>query len=283
LYYILHGFASIVSLLKPSQLQKIANFLGFLSFEIIRYRRKLVIDNLHIAFGDSKSDKEINNIAKASWNSLFLTFLEFFWGKNNDIAADVKIVNGEYLRAALDKGQGGFILACHLGNWEAMGVKVSRCFRPAHTPVKKVGSDAVDKFVVEMRTKNGFPVIARKSSGDGYRAIRKGIKNGDLVGFMMDQSRPGEPRLPFFGKTAKTNTTLARIWDKSKRPPIVPCLMKRVAACKHELHFFPEVEMPITGEKEADIIQQTILFNSILEESIRFCPEQYMWMHNRWK
>ena len=134
-----------------------------------------------------------------------------------------------------------------------------------------------------MRLQNGFPVIARKSAGDGYRAIRKGLKSGDIIGFMMDQSRPGEPRIPFFGRTAKTNTTLARIWDKSKNPPIVPCVMKRISACHHELHFFPEVDLPITGDKEKDIIKQTTIFNSTLERGIRMCPEQYMWMHNRWK
>ncbi len=261
----------------------IASGCAFVNFEIIRYRRHLVLENLRQAFKGEKNEAEIKLMAKQCWKSFFMTGLEFFHGKNNDIARHVKIIGGDYIRDAIDEEKGVFLLACHLGNWEAMGVKVSRVLRPAHTPVKKVGSDSVDRFVVEMRLKNGFPVIARKTSGDGYRAIRKALKKGDIIGFMMDQSRPGEPKLPFFGRPAKTNTTFARIWDKSGKAPIIPCIMKRVAPCEHELQFFPPVEMPICGDKEKDIIEQTALFNTVLEKGIRTCPEQYMWMHNRWK
>jgi KDO2-lipid IV(A) lauroyltransferase len=254
-----------------------------MAFDVIRYRRGMVINNVKEALGDSKSPEEIKAIARECWYHFFLTGLEFLHGKQNDIAANITLVNPEFLREAIAKEQGAFILVFHGGNWEAMGVKCSRTFRPTHVPVKKVGSDSVNQFVTELREKAGFVPVKRKSSGDGYRNIRKALKGGDVVGFIMDQSRPGEPRLPFFGRPAKTNTTLAKIWAKSGHPPIIPAYIKRISACQHELNFFPEVEMPLSGEKERDVLEQTTLFNRILEEHIKKNPEQYMWMHNRWK
>ena len=111
-----------------------------------------------------------------------------------------------------------------MGNWEAMGAAWA-LVTPAHVLVKKVGSSSVDRFVSELRDRNGFLTVKRKKKGDGFSAIRDVLARGEIVGFVMDQARPGEPKLPFFGRPAKTNTSFAAIWRQdpgADRPRLYP-------------------------------------------------------------
>lgn len=98
----------------------------------------------------------------------------------------------------------------------------------------------------------------------------------------MDQSRPGEPKLPFFGRPAKTNTSLAGVWPANP-VPIVPAFITRQSPTVHTLRFFPPVTMTRSSDEKADVLANTETFNRVIEQMIRACPEQYFWMHNRWK
>ena len=99
---------------------------------------------------------------------------------------------------------------------------------------------------------------------------------------MMDQSRPGEPELPFFGVPAKTNTSFAAIWNK--RPaPVVPVAIKRTNVMEFEMTFLPEVELEPMEDKSQQILEHSKLFNKIVEKIILTCPEQYFWVHDRFR
>jgi KDO2-lipid IV(A) lauroyltransferase len=136
-----------------------------------------------------------------------------------------------------------------------------------------------------MRRRNGFLDIQRTGKGDGVRAILKRLAAGEMIGFVLDQSRPGEPRLPFFGKPASTNTGLAALW--LRRPaPVVPCWIERVGFGQHRLHVLPALEMKPSGSAKQngiEIMETSRFFNTVLESMIAQRPEQYLWMHRRWK
>lgn len=97
----------------------------------------------------------------------------------------------------------------------------------------------------------------------------------------MDQSRPGEPRLPFFGKPAKTNTGLATIWRRTQAP-ILPAFIRRVDVNRHVVTILPPVCMSFKSDSE-DMTVASAHFNEKMESMIRQAPEQYFWLHNRWK
>lgn len=113
------------------------------------------------------------------------------------------------------------------------------------------------------------------------KGIKDVLSRGEIVGFAFDQARPGEPRLPFFDHPAKTNTSLAAIWNKFEAP-IVPVCIYRRGFGKHELHIEPELKMdPIDGKD--DILDISTRFNHVVERMVTRHPEQYFWLHNRWK
>lgn len=281
MYLTLKAFAACLGRLSDRFASLLAAALAVLVFDVFRLRRGLIIQNLGIAFPDMTA-AEKTRVGRASVENFALTAMELFRSKRHDIAGKISISGAEHMRGALAEGRGAYILCFHLGNWEAMGAKCTRVFTPSYVLVKKVGHGGVDKFVSEMRAHNGFLTVKRQKKGDGFSAIKEILSRGEIVGFVMDQARPGEPKLPFFGRPAKTNTSFAAIWRRQPAP-IVPAWIRRKRIGEHELQFFPEVRPTVTDDAEADILRHSTEFNAIVEQHVRSCPEQYFWMHNRWK
>ncbi len=198
------------------------------------------------------------------------------------LTAQVKVEGGEHLREALSRGQGVYVLCFHMGNFEAMAATITQQFAPAHAVMKRVGSKGMTRFIEEYRRGYGLKWIKRQQKGDGFRAIRDLLARNEIYGFIIDQARPGEPRLPFFNRPAKTNTSLAAIWRKTPAP-IVPCYIYRTAFAKHVLVVKPTLELPLTDDPAKDILTHSQIFNEVVESCVREKPEQYLWLHNRWK
>jgi len=169
-----------------------------------------------------------------------------------------------------------------MASWDAQAAVMTRRLATTYVLSKVVGSEGTNRFISELRTKNGFVPIIKRKKGDGFNAIKEKLGNGEIIGFAIDQARPGEPRLDFFGTPAKTNTSLAAIWRKIPAP-IIPAFAKRIAPGKHEVIVWPEVNLEVSENAKDDIIKHSLLFNQIVEKAIRTNPEQYFWMHNRWK
>lgn len=284
MYRTLKLVAWFASQLSQRGVQLVGWLITTLSFDVLRLRRRVVLANLGIAFGEEIPPNELVKIGRRSIYHFVLTFLELFRSKKHNISQDVKILGRHHLDGALKEGQGVYCLCFHLGNWEAMCSAMTRQVTPSHVVVKKVGGDHLNRFVDEMRTHNEFHWV-RKNKGEkgtAYPKIVEILDRNEIVGFAFDQARPGEPRLPFFGRGAKTNTSLAAIWRK--RPaPIVPGFIRRVKPGSHILEFLPPLDMKITEDPTQDVLDHSKQFNQVVESVVRQYPDQYFWMHNRWK
>lgn len=280
----LFGVSRILSRCPSKILDKLAWFLTILVFDVMRLRRRLILNNLKLAFGEKYTPKERVQIGRKSVYNFILTAFEFIRGAYIDFTENIEIRGQEHLEQALAKGQGAFIVGFHQGNWEALGAVISRRFRPTHITVKKIGREdgPVNRFVEEVRRRNGFYGIPRKNLGDAYRTIRRALANQEMVGFVIDQARPGEPRLPFFGHMAKTNTSLAAIWRRVPAP-VLSAHIRRVSFGKHIVEIEPALDWQATDNAQQDIIDQSIELNQLVERVIRRQPEHYFWFHNRWK
>ena len=280
--YLLYVFGWLLSFLPLRLLELIARGLTLVIFDLFRIRRKVILNNLDIAFKEEYSRREKITIARKSVENFILTILEFLVSVRIKIDENIEFKGKDKLDAILARDGGVYILCSHLGNWEAMGAAYSNNFVPSYILVKKVGKGSMADFVTELRDKNNFKMVKRKKKGDGFVAIKEAISKGEAIGFVFDQSRPSEPRLPFFGVDAKTNTSLAAIWQK-KEAPIVASFIERVSFGKHIIHIFDELEVIATEDKAKDIIDHSINYNLEVEKMVRMAPEQYFWMHKRWK
>ena len=282
MYFVMSTLARLVGLMPEWLLSNLANLIGVFLFDVVRLRRQLMLRNIATAFPNISS-ADATRMARSSMRHLVTTFLELLWVWTRSMESRYSISNPEILGKVLEKRQGVYVLCTHTGNFEVMAVALGRKFGAVTSPVKKIGSSAgVNRFVAENRARQGIEAIVRKRKGEGYIAILKALDENRLVGFMMDQARPGEPRLPLFGKPAKTNTSLGAIWER--RPaPLVPVYSERIGFARHIVHILPEVSFPPSEGPEADILKRAIACNTIVEDIVRRCPDQYWWVHDRWK
>lgn len=221
-------------------------------------------------------------MGRESLYHFILTFFEFLRSVRIDILGDTTYEGRDLVMDALKEGRGGYILSCHLGNFEAMGGSGTRFAVPTYSIVKEMRNKGVNQLVDELRRGNGLYPIYRKPEGTAIKAILKTLKRNELVGFMLDQARPEAPRIPFFGTPAKTQTSLAVMWRKHPAP-IIPVSIRRLAPGKHHITVWPALETERTKDAEADVYRITEQCNKMIETMIRTCPEQYFWLHNRWK
>lgn len=273
---------AVVCRLSPNFMNTLATAMSYILFNVLRLRRSVAVKNIEIAFQNTIPEHEVQRIARQSYFHFVLTILELLASKRVDISKNVEIIGRHHITTALAEKKGVYVICCHMGSWEAMGSAFTRYVVPAHVLVKKVGGGSMNRLVEALRAHNDFLTIKRKKKGDGYEAIKKVLESNQAVGFVMDQARPGEPRIPFFGTPAKTNTSLAAIWQKIPAP-IVPAFLVRNQDGSKTMRILPALNLQLSGDATQDILDHSLLFNQTLESIIKQCPEQYFWLHDRWK
>ena len=260
-------------------------FIGLVWFHVLRFRRNLVIENLQLAFGQEKSAREIQQIAKANFRHYGLTLVEIFqsicW-KPQDYVRNIELRGAEHLWKALAKGKGAYTLNSHMGNWEWMiGIICGTGF-VGHVVVKHSKSKAMDAFLLRYRENTGVGVLYESGTA---RDILKALSNGKVVAFILDQFMGPPIGLPvkFFGKPAGTAIGLALLSDK-KEAPIVPMYSFRDSNDRLIGVIEPELEIPaFSPDRETRLYERTQLFNDVIEKHVRMHPQQWMWLHRRWK
>lgn len=253
------------------------------------FRTKIVRDNLELAYsGDIKKGKmstadllwlERQNYihyGRLIFELLHIPFDALRFAKKN-----VKVEGYENIENALKKGKGVFLLSAHTGYWEIMSVMASLYNIPIHIVTKYLRISLFDKIWVKSRQSYGVKLINERNSA---REILKTIKNNGAVGFVMDQfmGPPVGIRSSFFAKPAWTMASLA--WFVSKtNAAVVPVFNFRNQDGSFTIQVGKELEFQRTGSSDGDIAYNTQLYNDVVESFIREYPDQWLWIHRRWK
>ena len=282
----LQALATVLSYCPQWFLLLLARSLAWIAWASLSWRRNLILANIAKAYRN-KPEVDLDEQRKIGFESLeafILTVLEFFSMPPPTLGARVKICGRENLLASLGQGDGRgvYILCAHLGNWEAMASALTQQVAPAHVVVKPVGGATVDQFLTERRRAQGFFPIQRGEKGSSARAIAQAISVGEIVGFAMDQARPGSTALPFFGAMASTNTSLAALWLRQKAP-ILPAYIRRTGFGQHEIIVGEPLELRMRSTDSETILALSEQFNQAVERMILANPRQYFWAHNRYK
>jgi KDO2-lipid IV(A) lauroyltransferase len=182
----------------------------------------------------------------------------------------------EHYQAAKQKGRGVLIATAHLGNWELSAFAHALMTEPMNVMVRPLDNPFVDQLVEERRTLSGNRLILKK---DAARSVLKALKNNEPVGVLIDQNTtPAEGVfINFFGKAACAGVGFVKLAQRAQAPVIPGFALWHAATGCYVLHFLPEV--PLTG----DPVMDTQKVHAALEEVIRQHPDQWMWIHRRWK
>lgn len=187
--------------------------------------------------------------------------------------------NYEHAKA---KGCGVLVLTGHLGAWELSSFYHSLMGSPMGVVIRRLDNPLVDGFVNRIRCLHGNRVLHKD---DFARGLIAAMRAGDTVGILMDTNMtpPQGVFVPFFGIQACTASGLARVAAKTGAAVLPGFLLRERGTDRYVLHFGQEIELFRTGDAEADAVQNTALFTSVIESYVRSAPEQWLWMHRRWK
>jgi KDO2-lipid IV(A) lauroyltransferase len=187
----------------------------------------------------------------------------------------------ESIRQAASKGKGVLVVTAHLGNWELLAGFYARRFPGRVTVVaRQVYDPRFDRMVTQMRERQGYQVVQR---GTALRGILKALQGNGLVGVLCDQDTGRDGVfVPFFGKAAWTPSGPARIARKTGAA-LVPSFITRGKDGLFEVMIGREIRVPRSHDMEKDILETTRRYTEAIEYEVRAHPDQWVWMHERWK
>jgi KDO2-lipid IV(A) lauroyltransferase len=258
--------------------------LGAMAFHLVRGERLKTIENLTLAFGKEKTPEEIYRMAREVFINQALNFIDYVHAINyktrQQFAKIMDIEGEEYLREAYDEGNGVICLMSHTGSWEfsaimppVMGYETTAVSRPMPNP-------QIDKLIVAARENRGMKNLSR---GKVYPLLIEALKKKECLIIMIDQDTqaPGV-FVDFFDRSAYTPVGAARL-ALDTLAPVVPVFIKRQPNNRHCLTILPRLPFVNTGNREHDLLENTIIYTKAIEDFIRPNPTQWVWMHNRWK
>ena len=268
----------------PTPLRK-ALFTGLfrLFYLLVPRRRLIALHNLRRAFPE-KSEEEILGITKGVYRNMGLVAAEFFdiprLTKSN-IGELVDVEGLEHCQKALKKGKGVLMFGAHFSNWELEAVAASLLIKPFVAIYRPLDSAFLESLVLKVRLTAGNTLLDKKRA---MRAMLRSLKRNEMVGIMLDQNVDYYEGVfvDFFGRPACTTDGLA-ILALHTGVPVLPGYIVRLPDGRYRLVIGPEVEVVDTGDRNADIVANTQRFTKVIEQTVRQYPDQWFWVHQRWK
>jgi len=240
--------------------------------------------NLRLAFPEW-SDTRRQNVIRAMVRHLGWLAAEFahFPEYTRENIERVVILDGhENFLAGQQRGRGVLYLTGHIGAWELSSFAHALYGFPLHYMARPLDNARVDALVNHYRSLSGNQPIFKNESA---RVLLKILKESGTVGILADQNTMPEEGVfvDFFGKSACTTTGIARVALHTDAAVVPGYAIWDGSIAKYRLRFEPAVELVRTGDSERDIFVNTQRFAKVIEEIIRKHPEQWVWVHARWK
>jgi KDO2-lipid IV(A) lauroyltransferase len=258
---------------------RIAQFLGrrvgALAWHVARSERRKALANIAIAFPDW-SDAQRRDAIRGMFRHLGMMVFELAWLPNLKLDEKSQIEGHERLLQIIDSGRGVVIFTAHCGNWEWLSYATGLLGRPVSVLQRERDSPEMNRYITGLRARAGVHTIDRGSVSSA-RDMIQAIRRGGILAFVIDQNiRTESVKVPFFGRPALTPIGPAKL---AVRTAAIAAVAERLPNGNHRLQFLE----PIECKRSDDPVALTARVTLLIEEHIRRVPEQWVWMHDRWR
>jgi Kdo2-lipid IVA lauroyltransferase/acyltransferase len=248
---------------------------------VVPQNRTRAMENLQRCFPE-KSREECAGIMWRMFANLGMNTVEMLrWlgGREEELRARITVENAEEMDRALAGGHGAAVLTAHMGNWDLLGMWAAS-IKPVTIISKEIKNAAVNRYWMEKRSAAKVRILAAHNS---YRQCLKVLKANELLGFILDQNMTRYEGIfvEFFGRPACTTPGLAMLAGHGQSP-VVPVFMFREADGRHRVKVLPAIPPPADRKPET-LAAATQQYTKIIEDVIRAAPDQWIWMHRRWR
>lgn len=261
----------------------IGRSLGRLLGELDRRHLAIAAGNLRHAFPEWDEGRVLRT-ARAVYTHFGSVLLDLLWmeGRTPDRLRSLLEVRGpEHVERGMAAGRGALLVTAHIGNWELHGVAHGLLFGPIHVVARPLDNPLLDRRLCALRTMAGNTVLYKQRA---LARILRALREGGAVAILIDQNvQPGDGIfVDFFGRPAATTTVAAALAVKNGCA-LVPCRTELLPDGRYRIAYQPAVEWSPSGDRQADIACLTQRLTRTIEDWVRETPEQWLWMHRRWK
>jgi len=268
--------------LKPS-------FLGKLAYYLIPIRRSIVLSNMNLVFGKSLTQAEIKKLAQCYYTHMMRLIIEnigMAFMSNAQMQKRIEVIGIETAMEESRKNKGTLFFTGHFGNWEmgslAAVIKHDHFKNRFHLVRRDISNKFIEKIAFRRCYKAGLRVIPKRNS---LNLVLDALDHNDAVVFIMDQyAKPGKDGIlvDFFGKPAGTFKSLAMV-AKRMGSPVIPSVTYRKPDGTHVMEFKQALPWINHPDPDQEILLNTRQYSRAIEKMVLDHPDQWMWMHRRWK
>ncbi|QRN95934.1 lysophospholipid acyltransferase family protein [Archangium violaceum] len=282
-YLLVRVALAIVSRLPLGLARWLGAGFGRFAFAVAGGERRKALKSLARAFPE-KSDAERHALARASFRHLGMAAFEVGATDSMDRQLERLVRWSEEDRRVLDvalaRGRGVVFISGHVGNWELLARRVARAGYPSQSIAKETTDPRLTTLVERFRARGGVRSIWRGQEG-AARAMLRALKAGEILGLLIDQdTRVQSVFVPFFGELAATPRAAADLALRTGAAVVVGFCQREGDGYRL---WMEEVPWQASGDREVDALALTAALSLRIEAAIRRAPEQWVWMHQRWK
>lgn len=250
---------------------------GEIAFRVLKSRRLRTISNLELAFPEWTERQRFDTARRVFRHFGLITadFMRTPLRTAEELLANMEIEGFEHFEAAEAVGKGIIACTAHLGNWERFGHWLTATGRSISVVARDANQGAIQARVSSLRELTGIAVLSR---GDSARPILKKLKQKEIVGILPDQNSD-ESYVPFFGKPCGTVLGPAVLHIRTGSV-LLPAYCLRTGPGTYRVVLRPPIDIE-NSVKDPEALMAEV--NAALEAVIREYPEQWLWMHDRWK
>ncbi len=283
-YALVWSWVKILGSLPRPMARAVGIALGLTVYALHGRLRRVGLRNLSLAFPEM-SERERRRLLRGEFVSLGRQLAEvcLFPRYTLENVSRVVVYDGfENFERAYARGKGVLFLTGHLGAWELSAFAHSLQGHPLSIVMRSLDNPYVDTLLQRYRTMHGNRTVDKD---DFVRGLLSAMRAGETVGILMDTNMtpPQGVFVDFFGIAACTASGLARIALKTDAAVVPGFTVWDAKLRKYILRFDPAVELIRTSDNEADIVANTARFTRVIEDSVRRYPDQWLWVHRRWK
>ncbi len=262
-----------------------ARLLADFLYKIDPRHKKVVLENLEMALGKDIDLHKREALARGCYRHLAISIMEILKLPYSNAPAMQEILQCDdisLLKESFAKGKGLLLITGHIGNWELLGAALCAYGLKLTVVARALKNFGFDWMVTRNRRRAGLKVIKRKGMMAAKQVIRA-LKNGDVVCMLIDQdTKVKGVFVEFFDKPSHTPAGAAEIALKTG-VDIFFIVSFREDVLKHRAFIKGPIKLPEDIEQQQAVIELSQCFNDFAEQAIRQHPQQWVWMHQRWK
>jgi KDO2-lipid IV(A) lauroyltransferase len=283
-------YRGLIVLIKCAQvfprraLLRFAAWSGKGAYRVLAKERAKTLRNLARVYGAEKTPAEIAAIGQTVFVNLAKTLVDWIYldrMRPEELRRLVDVEGKEKLDAVLSRGKGCIVFTAHIGNWEYLAAYMTQFLKRSGVIARKARVSDYDRLLVDMRRKHNVETIF--STGSPKRILQL-LKENCCVGILPDQDIDSISGVfvDFLGEPAYTPAGPAAL-ARASGAGLIPAFPIRQPDDRYRIYIEDEITLTDSGDKQSDLVENTQKMSRVLERYIRAHPEQWVWMHNRWK